>query len=153
MIATNQKRMSRRVQLSAKGAKCKSLGHRPRTGEVRNSRALKARHTSNHSNYCEASGIFRAFSAVTVARTNLGRCPRLLHFAPLALKAVGQILQFRTPPTIKALYFELFWLRLSVRAAHIKVPSTKFKAQSSKHKVQSRVFVTALSSGLSNTGT
>jgi hypothetical protein len=34
-----------------------------------------------------ATGIFRAFSAVTLLAFHLGRCPRLLHFAPLALRA------------------------------------------------------------------
>ena len=32
---------------------------------------------------------FRAFSAPYVHRPDLGRCPRLLHFAPLALKPIS----------------------------------------------------------------
>jgi hypothetical protein len=34
---------------------------------------------------------FRAFNAVATVCISLGRCPRLSHFAPLALRAVGQI--------------------------------------------------------------
>ena len=58
-------------------------------------KALKARYRAKESGRL-ARGVspslrFRAFSAVTNHRVSLGRCPRLLHSAPLALRALERL--------------------------------------------------------------
>jgi hypothetical protein len=77
--------------LSAKGAKCKSLGQRPRQESKTIVKALKAR---NRNQVSETALIERrkhhfalsALGDLYFAR-DLGRWPRLLHSAPLALNA------------------------------------------------------------------
>ena len=74
---------------SAKGVKCNSLGQRPRRRYRANRRALKERNESSGLVLSEpkAATSLRAFSASSISISEfLGRCPRLLHFAPLALK-------------------------------------------------------------------
>ncbi len=77
-----------RLFSSAKGAKCNSLGQRPRNSRVLILEALKARNevAASYSRKTSPLVSFRAFSARRFCWVRLlGRCPRLLHFAPLAL--------------------------------------------------------------------
>ncbi len=70
--------------LSAKGAKCKSLGHRPRWNSCNSLRALKVRITTRPWCFrCHSISRFQRSQQVTTRY--LGRCPGLLHCAPLAL--------------------------------------------------------------------
>ena len=71
--------------ISAKGAQCNSLGQRPRGRSKKSVRALKARNTLQISN----RSISLLQSLVLSSLTDLGRCPRLLHLAPLALSATA----------------------------------------------------------------
>jgi hypothetical protein len=75
--------------LNAKGAKCESLGHRPRETVERVFSAEGAK--------CDCPRIITAIFErhVPISRVQrfqefmnlyLGRCPRLLHFTPLALR-------------------------------------------------------------------
>jgi len=66
---------------SANGAKCKSLEQRPRKKSLMNLEPLKERNRDRDSlDFAPtALAIFLVWS--------LGRCPRLLHFAPLALRS------------------------------------------------------------------
>jgi hypothetical protein len=81
------------MTLRAQGAKCKSLGHRPREMEAV-AMALKARNfrladkllLAIQSSYLR-SLLCRALSAFYLRWPVLGRCPRLLHSAPLALSS------------------------------------------------------------------
>jgi hypothetical protein len=65
---------------SAKGAKCKSLGQRPRYQARITTSAVGAKLHKIPTLY-----IPLLQSSTLIRRATLGRCPRLLHFAPLAL--------------------------------------------------------------------
>jgi hypothetical protein len=39
-----------------------------------------------HAHYFGGTFLFRAFSAFNIVNSNLGRCPRLFHFAPSVLE-------------------------------------------------------------------
>ena len=78
------------LRLSApKARKWKSLGHRPREMQTVVT-ALKARTPARRAPVKSklinwAGSLCRAFGALYSEVSVLGRCPRLLHFAPLAL--------------------------------------------------------------------
>src|SRR5258708_5843453 len=79
--------------LSAKGAKCESLGHRPRWDELKiffSAEGAKCGWPFIITTFSNDSCVFRAFSASKeFMNLYLGRCPRLLHFAPLALRPMS----------------------------------------------------------------
>jgi hypothetical protein len=79
--------------LSANGAKCNSPGQRPGLGVLGILEALKARNTKESIKtvlIMTAASTFRAFSAGNLQLLSyLGRWPRLLHFAPLALSGLS----------------------------------------------------------------
>jgi len=79
---------------SAKGARCNSLGQRgPGTHQVFVLSRIAAK-------YFRAQDLFRSFRAHMACRPlNLGRCPRLLHYAPSALTAA--------PPHSKTAYGQI----------------------------------------------
>src|SRR6185295_17200350 len=73
------------TQLRANGAKCKSLGQRPRADHPQLGSAEGARYqawTVTTQEVCSLRRKFRAFSAFVIAGISLGRCPRLFHLAP-----------------------------------------------------------------------
>ena len=71
--------------LSAKGVKGKSLGQRSKLGPVEASLALKARNNPGGI-YCYRRFYFALSALAQFMDANPERCPRLFHFAPLALK-------------------------------------------------------------------